>query len=126
MAKTSDEKSKRLAPVPVRFSRDELAQLDHDRAAMPRSPYIKWRVFDPATPPPRSLIKQPSADQQKLARALALLGRLTGLLNQIAKAIHIGRCAVSPDTEEQLCAALADTANVRRMLMEALGKADPP
>lgn len=123
---TIKEKPKRPAPVPVRFRPDEAAMLERNRANLPRSTYIRWLVRNANEQEARPRVKLPSLDFQMLGQLLAQIGRLTGLLNQFAKAIHTDRLIVTPETESALREALAEVPLLRRILMAALGKSDPP
>lgn len=62
-------------------------------------------------------------DRTALARTLALLGqsRISGNLNQLASLGHIGALAMTPETEEELRATLAEVRHIRRLLLAALG-----
>ncbi|MDE8653854.1 hypothetical protein [Novosphingobium album (ex Liu et al. 2023)] len=117
------EKKKRDAPLSLRLSRDERARLERDAASMTLGTYIKWRLFDGETPPPRTRGKAPVRDHALLSRLLALLGgqRLAANLNQLAKAANSGSLPIAPETETALRQACHDIADIRRMLMQALG-----
>ncbi|MEJ7926700.1 hypothetical protein WG908_08030 [Sphingobium sp. AN641] len=54
---------------------------------------------------------------------MALLGqsRLSSNVNQLAKAANSGSLPVTPETESDLRHACRDIAEIRRMLMRALG-----
>jgi len=86
------------------------------------SSYIRWRLFDPDTPPPRKRGKQPVKDHEKLAQLLGLLGqsRLSSNLNQLAKASNTGSLPLTPETEAALLQAASEVARMRNLLIEAL------
>ncbi|MFY9351141.1 MAG: hypothetical protein WBL20_04840 [Sphingobium sp.] len=117
------EKKKRDAPLSLRLSRHERARLDRDAAGMSLGAYIKWRLFDPDRPPPRTRGKAPVRDHILLSQLMALLGqsRLSSNVNQLAKAANSGSLPVTPETESDLRHACRDIAEIRRMLMQALG-----
>lgn len=117
------EKKKRDAPLSLRLSRHGRARLDRDAAGMSLGAYIKWRLFDPDRPPPRTRGKAPVRDHILLSQLMALLGqsRLSSNVNQLAKAANSGSLPVTPETESDLRHACRDIAEIRRMLMQALG-----
>ena len=63
------------APVSLRMSFEEKSQLERDAAGMSIAAYIRWRLFDPDKPPPRTRGKHPVKDQQAIAQLYALLGQ---------------------------------------------------
>ncbi|QDX25739.1 MobC family plasmid mobilization relaxosome protein [Sphingomonas suaedae] len=117
------EKKKREAPLSLRLSRDERARLERDAAGMTLGAYIKWRLFDPNTPPPRTRGKAPVRDHAILSHLLAMLGnlRLASNVNQLAKAANSGSLPVTPEVAAALMQACREIAEMRRMLMKALG-----
>ncbi|MBL4789622.1 MAG: plasmid mobilization relaxosome protein MobC [Kordiimonadaceae bacterium] len=119
----TDQKPKRPAPLSIRLSPEERARLESDCLGMSLASYIKWRVFDPDKPPPRIRGKVPVKDHMKLGQILALLGasRIASNINQLAKAVHSGSLPVTQETERDLNRGCTDIADMRRMLIEALG-----
>ena len=111
------------APFSLRLSAEERLRLEREAAGMSIGAYIRWRVFEPSTPPPKSRGKFPVKDHQALAKALGLLGqsRLSNNLNQLARAANTGSLSLTPDTETQLLAAVQDISAIRRMIVAALG-----
>ena len=101
---------------------EEKANLEKAAAGMPLSSYIRWKIFDPSTPPPQRRGKFPVKDHQALAQLLGLLGqsRLANNVNQLARAANTGSLAVTPDTEEALMSATADINHMRQLLIQAL------
>ena len=110
-------------PISLRMTFAEKARLDRDAAGMSLSAYIRWRLFDPASPPPKSRGKFPVKDQQALTQLLALLGqtRLANNLNQIARSANSGSLLIDEDTERLIVEARDEVADMRRILMGALG-----
>jgi hypothetical protein len=111
-----------LHPVSLRMTFEEKANLERAAAGMSLSAFIRWRLFDPDAPAPKSRGKHPVKDQRALAQLLALLGqsRIANNLNQLAKAVNTGSLPVTPETEAELKQAASDIALMRRLLMEAL------
>ena len=119
-------KSKRLAPFSWRLRPEDRQRLERDAAGMALGAYIFLRVFDPASPPPRRRGQAPVADRQTLSAVLARLGqsRIPNNLNQLAKAAHSGSLVVTPEIEAELREAAAAIADMRAMLVAALGLED--
>ena len=111
-----------LYPVSLRMTFEEKANLELAAAGMSLSSYIRWRIFDPASPPPKHRGKQPEKDHVALARLLAMMGqsRIGNNLNQLAKAVNSGSLPVTPETEAELLEAARAVVHMRRLLLEAL------
>ena len=116
----------RPAPFSLRLTPEDRLRLERDAAGMSIGSYIRWRLFHPDRPPPRTRGKFPVKDHAALARALGLLGqsRVANNLNQLAKAAHIGALPVTPEIEADLAEAVRLIADIRRLLIEALNLAD--
>lgn len=86
---------------------------------MPLGAYIRERLL--AAPPRRS--RMTPADREALLKLLGTLGqsRIANNLNQLAKQANLGTLPVTPDTEAELSAAVADIAAMRQVLVHALG-----
>ena len=106
----------------------------HPKPARPRLLPIKSNLLGPSAcivagkspmprPPPRTRGKAPVRDHILLSQLMALLGqsRLSSNVNQLAKAANSGSLPVTPETESDLRHACRDIAEIRRMLMQALG-----
>mgnify|MGYP001317263967 CR=1 FL=1 len=125
----TDEKEL-FAPYSMRFSKAERLRLDADAGPLPLAAYIRSRLFD--TPTPRRAYRRPVRDEQALGEVLAALGnsRLSSNLNQLAKAVHSGSLAVTPETEAAILAACATVQQMGGQLVQALGmpedQPDPP
>jgi hypothetical protein len=112
----------------MRLSEDERARLAVEAAGAPLGAYVKAKLFGTA---PIRLRRNGIAveDRTALAQGLALLGRsrLANNLNQLAHAVNIGALPVTPETEEELAAALRDVRSLRLLFLAALGlKPDDP
>ena len=116
-------KRKRPAPFSLRLTFEQRARLEADAAGMSLSAYIHWRLFDPENPPPRSRNKAPVKDHEALLRVLGQLGqtRLANNLNQLARQANTGSLPLTPETELALLEAAANVADIRAMLVQALG-----
>jgi hypothetical protein len=113
----------RPATFTLRLTPENRLRLERDAGGMSIGAYIRWRVFDPDKPPPRHRGQFPVKDHQALSRTLAALGqsRIANNLNQIAVSIHTGAIDMTPEVEADLIEAIRHIAEMRRMLVEALG-----
>lgn len=118
-----NDRPKRPPPFCLRLTGEERARLEHDAAGMPLGAYIKWRVFDPDNPPPKSRGKFPVRDHEALGRILALLGisRIANNLNQLAKAANSGSLVADDTTKAMIEEAVGYLRTIRDLLMRALG-----
>ncbi|MEL7398926.1 MAG: hypothetical protein AAFN44_21445, partial [Pseudomonadota bacterium] len=107
----------------ARFTFEERAQLDEAANGVPLGAYIRAVLFGEDLKKVRRRGVRPVEDQQELARVLAMLGasRLSQNVNQLAKACNIGALPVTPDTEAALVQACDDVADMRQVLLKALG-----
>jgi hypothetical protein len=104
------------------MSFEERQRLDKEAAGMSIAAYIRWRLFEPDSPPPKLRGKQPVKDHQALAQLLALLGqsRLANNMNQLARSANSGSLPFTPETERMLNEAADDIAEMRKLLLQAL------
>ena len=111
-----------LHPVSLRMTFEEKANLEKAAAGMSLAAYIRWRLFAPDMPPPRTRGNFPVKDHKALAQLLALLGqsRLANNVNQLARAANTGSLPVTPEIEEALLTAVREVANMRALLIQAL------
>lgn len=118
--------SKRPAPFSLRLTPEDRTRLKRDAGDLPLGVYVRQRLFDPAGPTPRHRGKAPVKDHQVLSAILGKLGasRIASNLNQLARAAHIGSLAVAPELEAELREAVEHVAEIRRLLVEALGLSD--
>ena len=119
-------KPPRPAPLSLRLTPEDRQRLERDAAGMSLGSYIRWRLFDPDTPPPYKRGKAPVKDHQALSAALAKLGqsRIASNLNQLAKLAHSGSLVLTPEIEADLRDTVAHVGAIRSLLVEALGLAD--
>lgn len=117
-------KRKRPAPFSIRLTSEQRERLLAEAGDMPLGAYIIARVLDAdAPPPPRQRRGLGSEDRELIGRALGQLGqsRLANNFNQLAKLANSGALPVTPDTEAALQQGVAEIAEMRRMLITALG-----
>ena len=109
-------------PFSMRLTRAQRRRLDMDAGAMTAGQYVRHCLFENPTPQKRTF-RRPVPDEQALSQLLGALGRgrLSSNLNQIAKAVHSGSLPVSPETEQAILAACAEVADMRAMVVKALG-----
>ncbi len=118
MSEVTQTPTRRAPPLSVRFTSAELERIDIERQSLRRSTYIKSKVLGGGA------LKSAVADRPSLARALALLGqsRFASNLNQMAHLGHIGALTFTPEEQAELAAALSHVAEIRALLLNALGK----
>ncbi len=127
MSGSSKKTGARPAPVSVRLSDSERAALAVRAGSQPVSTYIKRVLFGDNPASARRNARHVTTDQQLLARVLAQLGK-SGLgesLVSMAIMAASGVLYVDQDTLAYLRRACEDVREMRRLLMEALGKKPP-
>jgi hypothetical protein len=109
------------------MSFEEKDRLERDAAGMSVAAYIRWRLFDPTNPAPRTRSKHPVKDYEALSKLLGLLGqsRLANNVNQLARAANSGSLPLTPETENALAEAAAEISFIRRLLLQALNMDAP-
>jgi len=118
----SDERSsRRPAPFSLRLTPEERLQLERDAGHQSVSAYIKSRLL--AAVPVRARGLHPVKDRAALAEALATLGqsRIANNLNQLARAANVGALDLTPELEGELHEACAAVAEMRALLVQAVG-----
>ncbi len=119
------KKRKAASPPPfsLRLTFEERAQLEAAANGVPLGAYIKAVLFDGNLPKVRRRNMNPVKDHEALGRVLAALGgsHLSSNLNQLARAVNTGSLPVHPEIGAELREACADIAQMRRVLIEALG-----
>jgi hypothetical protein len=111
----------------LRMSFEEKDRLAREAAGMSVAAYIRWRLFNSESPPPRTRGKHPVKDHKALAQLLVLLGqsRLAANVNQLARSANSGSLPLTPDTERALTEASKDIAEIRQLLLQALNVEGP-
>lgn len=120
---TDKTKNDAASPFSLRFTFDERARLEKEAAGMALGAYIRWRLLNPDTPPPRTRNKFPVKDHQVLAELLAKLGQshMASNLNQLAKLANTGSLPVTPETEAAIQQACFAISVMRHELLKGLG-----
>lgn len=120
--KKKRDRRKRVPPVSIRFSEVERELLRKHAGNERLSTYVRQYVIK-AHGGKVKRKKVASADYQDIARVLSALGRLelAGMLRDILLACKVGRLHLKPETDAALQQACADIAEMRRMLVKALG-----
>ncbi len=115
--------SDRSETFTFRLSREDRELLDRNAVGMSLGSYVRWLLFNPKTPPPRRRGQFPVKDHQALSAALSKLGQshIPSNLNQLAKAANSGSLVLTPELEAELREALHLIAEIRRLLIDALG-----
>ncbi len=109
-------------PVSIRFSDRQKALLKSEAKGAPLGQYVRSRLFgnDGSLKPHKV---RPVRDPEALAQLLAKLGQsqLPNNFNQLTKLAHSGALPVTPETCKQLSQACEEIAEIRSLLIQALG-----
>ncbi|MCU7846937.1 MAG: plasmid mobilization relaxosome protein MobC [Candidatus Thiodiazotropha sp. (ex Lucinoma kastoroae)] len=107
--------TKRTPPFSLRLSVDERSEIERrSRAAgLSIAGYFKSAALNRR---PRKF-RHPQVDRKELARLLGQLGRVGNNLNQLSRTLNAGSSIEIPE----LMTALKDLADMRAMVMSALG-----
>ncbi len=111
-------------PFSLRLSEDERTQLERDAAGISLGRYIRWRLFTGEAPrPPKTRCRIPVKNHKAASELLAKLGQthLAANMNQLAKATNMGTLFVTPEIEAALWQSTKDIAEMRGLLLQALG-----
>lgn len=115
----------RIAPFTMRLSPQERQKLERwaNDAGVSLAGYVKYCVFDKGVSVPKARGKNPSKDEKALAKILALFGesKIARNLTQLAEAVESGSLPVNLDTEAAIKDSCAATAEMRSLLIKALG-----
>ncbi|MCI0667175.1 MAG: hypothetical protein L0Y38_00440 [Methylococcaceae bacterium] len=119
---TNRVKQNSASPFSLRLSADERARLNEQAGSQPLGAYIRSCLFGQDTKKRRP-VRRPGLDHQKLALVLSELGRsrLASNMNQLAKAANIGTLDFSESVVGELQEACRAIAQMREMLIAALG-----
>jgi hypothetical protein len=114
---------KRMPPFSLRLSPAERDALRRQAGKTPLGAYIKARVFAEGDPGTAGRVGSGSDKRKAMAQALALLGsgQYASNLHQIARAAEIGALPVTPELEDELRAACRHVAEVKALLVQAVG-----
>lgn len=121
--------SPRLPPLSLRLTFGERAFLEQKAGGLSLSSYIKGELFSAAPSlglgAPQRAVRP---DQRALAQILAKLGEtnLALSMSDLAEAASTGCLYVGDDVARQLQQACTDIAEIRLLLLEALGKRRQP
>ena len=117
--RSGSEKRRRGRPRSIRFTPEEDDRIVAMEKAtrLPFAALVRHALFN--TPPPRGS-RRASVDDQKLAQALAQLGKVGGNVNQLAKQANIGNYR-----QDDIKMALRDLSELRTVFLEALGQERP-
>lgn len=117
-------KPKRPSPITLRLTPDERAKLEELAQGMTLSAYIRACVLqDTMIARRKSPRRTATKDEETLAQILGLLGqsRIASNLNQLAKAANMGALPVDEETERDLHDACCYVAEMRGLLLKAMG-----
>jgi len=112
-------------PYSMRFTWDERDRLSNMAGNRSWAALIRERLFGDDVSKRRKT-RQTSIDQQAIARLGAMLGktRIPNNLNQLSKAANTGCLVMDEDTKQQLNEACTHVADMRQILISALGVRD--
>ena len=116
-------RGKRVAPLSIRLSPAQRADLEARAGDLPISAYAKSLLFATTAKPTRLSPRNPSLDHQILGQLLAWLGRseIAAHLQELAEASRSGSLPVDDLTTEQLQTACENVQAMRDALMVGLG-----
>lgn len=121
------EKSPKTTPFSIRLTAEERDELARWAGKRPVGVYARERLFGQTERDIRRLRAKrstvPSIDKTALAQALGLLGKCEyeTSLKAIAEAARIGALPLTSDVLERIEKACRDSAEIKSMLMKALG-----
>jgi len=118
-----EKKRTKYPRITLRLSPEEDSQLRDLAKGQPVSAYVRSCVFGDHVERRKHRLHMPVADQEALARALALLGRsrIANNLNQLAHHSNTGSLLLDEDTAVQIDEAYKHVLAMRSALITALG-----
>lgn len=118
--KLKPAKTRHILSVPV--SPEQMADLARRAGRRPLSAFVRDHLF-PANDntPPKPARARPTELAAFAAKVLAVLGPVSTTLKSIAHAMASGVLPFAPDTEAAVLKACADIAEIKSLLMKALG-----
>jgi len=118
--KPKDRKVRHILSVP--FTPEQVADLARRAGRRPLSVFVRDQLFPANDNAPPKTARPRSAEKLAFAaKILALLGPTYTALKSIAHATASGLLPFSPDTEAAILKACADIAEMKALLMKALG-----
>lgn len=122
---TQSNKRKRIPPVPLRLTPEEIALLNKKAEAegQSRNAYIRERLFCERIKGKRRENSNPVRDKQALSQILGLLAssKMANNLNQLAYRANIDSLLLTPEVEATINGAYEEIQLIRQLLMKALG-----
>lgn len=112
---------KRPAPLSIRVSDEQRECLLQMAGTMTVNAYVLWRLFGNDACKARQ--RRITRDMLLLAQILAKLGQsnLSLDLHTLAQSAKCGALHVTPEVEGELSQACSDVADIKSMLMDAIG-----
>ena len=122
-ARLAVKRTNRSAPFSVRLSGSERERLTIEAGGLPLGTYLRAKLLSGDAPPPRRRSQASIEDRKAIAQLLGLLGqkRYSNNLNQLAHLANLGLLAMTEDERLELALAIAHIAELRRLLIQALG-----
>lgn len=118
--KHKQPKTRHILSVP--FTPEQMVDLARRSGRRPLSAFVRDQLFPANDNAPPKAARPRSAEKVAFAaKILALLGPTYTALKTIAHAIASGLLPFSPDTEASILKACADIAEMKALLMKALG-----
>ena len=120
--KIHKESNKRL-PFTIKLTVHEREQLESEAGTLALAVYIRSRLFKGDAPAVKQA-RYKNCDSKALAEILRALGdsHIANNLNQLAKAVNMGWLVISEDAQRDLNEAYIYVADIRHILLSALGK----
>jgi hypothetical protein len=115
------EQAEKTRPFSIRLTASERHRLVSEAGSLPLGTFIRGRLLG-GSPRPRASL--PQVDRKCLAQALALLGQThyANNLNQLARLANMGALPLTPEVIEELASTLKLIAEVRSLIVDALGQ----
>lgn len=110
----------------IRLTPQERELLEEKAGTKALSAYVREIVLERATAQRSATVRVPPKNQSALAQILALLGR-SGLhpsLHELARNARMGTVDLSDEALEQISKACTDIADIKALLMRALGTSE--
>jgi hypothetical protein len=116
VSRSGSETRQRGLMVSIRVTAAELAELEGgaERAGLTVASYIRGRLL---TAPETRARRRPTIERELAAQAVALMGRCSGSLHQIAKRLNFG----DVEYADQVPAALAELKKAVAVVLSAAG-----